>query len=246
MCRADSHIDSRGVMQHRQITHELMDDPSLPSDEHVRALRGLARINRWSRAAAQMWLPIAGLVREMRSDRVRVLDIGSGGGDVAIGLWQRGRRQGAALDVVGCDVSERAVAFARMQAALVDADVCFVQHDVLRDPMPDDYDVLISSLFLHHLQDDELQRFLNALANSARRMVVLCDLARSRPALALAHVATRALSRSPVVHVDGPRSVRAALSVAEIHALADAAGMRGAVIRRCWPMRFLLVWRREA
>jgi 2-polyprenyl-3-methyl-5-hydroxy-6-metoxy-1,4-benzoquinol methylase len=232
-------------MRHRQVTPELMDDPLLPAEEHVHALRGLARLNRWSRAAAAMWAPVATLAQEIPGERLRVLDIASGGGDVAIALWRRAQRASVNVCINGCDVSERAVAFAAQRAAGAGADVQFFVRDVLGDALPGDYDVLVSSLFLHHLRNDDLQRFLRELATSARRMVVLCDLARSRRGLALAHLATRALSRSPVVRVDGPRSVRAALSVEEIGDMAAVAGMDGAVVRRCWPMRFLLVWRRE-
>ena len=53
---------------------------------------------------------------------------------------------------------------------------------------------------------------------------------------------SRLLTRSPIVHVDGPLSVRAAFTVAEARQLAERAGLSGATIRRHWPQRFLLSW----
>jgi hypothetical protein len=61
----------------------------------------------------------------------------------------------------------------------------------------------------------------------------------------LACAGTRLLSRSPVVHVDGPRSVAAAFTPAEALDLAQRAGLTGATVVRRWPCRFLLTWRRE-
>ena len=42
---------------------------------------------------------------------------------------------------------------------------------------------------------------------------------------------------SPIVHVDGPRSVEAAFAVGEISSLASRGGMDGAVITHHWPQR---------
>lgn len=52
------------------------------------------------------------------------------------------------------------------------------------------------------------------------------------------------LSRSPVVHFDGPASVRAAYTPAELRALADQAGLAGATVRPVFPCRMLLTWSR--
>jgi hypothetical protein len=50
------------------------------------------------------------------------------------------------------------------------------------------------------------------------------------------------LSRSPVVHFDGPQSVRAAFSVKEAIEIAAQAGMKPSTVRKHWPERFLLRW----
>ena len=70
------------------------------------------------------------------------------------------------------------------------------------------------------------------------------DLARGWTGLTLAHVGLRLLTRSPVVHFDGPRSVEGAFTPAEALALAAKAGLKGATVARRWPCRFLLTWER--
>src|SRR5258708_4945505 len=69
-------------------------------------------------------------------------------------------------------------------------------------------------------------------------------LLRNRWAYLMAVVACQALTRSPIVHVDGPRSVAAAFTIDEARAIAKRAGLSGATFTRCFPERFLFVWRR--
>jgi hypothetical protein len=82
------------------------------------------------------------------------------------------------------------------------------------------------------------------MAAAAARAVGVTDLERSRAGLALAWLGSRVLSRSYVVHHDAPASVRAAFTRAEIAALAREAGLEGATVRRAWPERWTLWWRR--
>jgi hypothetical protein len=70
------------------------------------------------------------------------------------------------------------------------------------------------------------------------------DLARGKPGLLLALVATRMLTNSEVVHVDGPRSVEGAFTPQEAQSLARGAGLQGAIVLKKWPCRYLLIWKR--
>jgi SAM-dependent methyltransferase len=223
---------------------EVMDQPDLDRARHLQALRGLERINFWSNSAGILWPALAALARQTAPRPLRVLDLASGGGDVATGLWHRGRRGGLALEIDGCDLSPDAVSYARERAARNGAVVGFFTHDALAGPLPDGYDVHFCSLFLHHLDDGQAADLLRRMTRAAARMVLVNDLVRSRAGLLLAHVAVRLLTTSPVVHVDGPRSVEAAFTLDEVRTLAERAGLHGARVGRRWPCRFLLQWSR--
>jgi hypothetical protein len=121
----------------------------------------------------------------------------------------------------------------------------FFVRDAVRDPLPADFDVVTCSLFLHHLGDDGAATLLAAMGRAAGRLVLVNDLARGPLNLALVWLATRVLTRSPVVRVDGSLSVRAAFTPAEALSLAARAGLTGATVERRWPCRFLLSWRRR-
>jgi SAM-dependent methyltransferase len=223
---------------------EVMDQPGLDRARHFQALRGLERINFWSNTAGTLWAALAALARQTAPRPLRVLDLASGGGDVATGLWHRARRRGVRLEIDGCDLNPDAVRYARERAAGNGAAVGFFTHDALAGPLPEGYDVHFCSLFLHHLDDDQAVDLLRRMSRAAARLVLVNDLVRSRTGLLLAHVAVRVLTTSPVVHVDGPRSVAAAFTIAEARSLAGRAGLHGARVGRRWPCRFLLQWSR--
>jgi len=228
----------------RQLEPEDIDDPTLDTQLLHGALRGLTTINLLSASAGIVWTPIYRLARRLGKKRLRVLDIATGAGDVPMDLWQKGRRAGLQLDILGVDVSERALDFGRQRAAETGADIQFRHLDVFSETLPKDFDVVMCSLFLHHLDDAAAQSLLRSMANATNHLVLVNDLRRHWWGLTLAYVAGRVLTRSSVVHVDAVRSVRAAFTMDEVRQMASAAGLQGAKISRRWPCRFLLTWER--
>lgn len=219
---------------------EAMDRPDLAEPLHRQALDGLARVNRVSGTAGQLWRSI--VLETGRPARLRLLDVACGGGDIATRLWQLAARSGVDIEITGLDVSPNAVSRARERVA-ASAPVHFERSDVLNDPLPAGYDVVMSSLFLHHLDGATAARLLGRMGGSSRGLVLAHDLRRNVAGLALALVGTRVLSRSPIVHVDGPRSVRAAFTVREMAELARSAGLERVRVRRRWPQRLILTAR---
>lgn len=221
---------------------EIMDQPDLDAGLHEGALCGLERINRWSGSARLLWPSIRQCALAAPGSRLRILDIATGAGDVPIRLWRKSRRAGLPLQVEGCDRSPRAVAHATRRAAQAGAEVRFFDWDALSGPLPERYDVVVCSLFLHHLAEEDALRLLRHMAATARRLLLVSDLRRSRGGMVFAYLGTRLLSASPVVHVDGPRSVAAAFTCAEARELAQRAGLEGTLVRQRWPYRLLLRW----
>jgi 2-polyprenyl-3-methyl-5-hydroxy-6-metoxy-1,4-benzoquinol methylase len=173
---------------------------------------------------------------------VRVLDVACGGGDVLLDVAHRARRHGVEVDLWGCDLSE--VALERARARADGATTRFLALDVVREELPGRYDVVCSSLFLHHLARAEAVTLLRAMARASQSVVLVQDLRRSRLGYAFAWLGLHLLTTSDVARFDGPVSVRAAYTLEEARALAADAGLEGAVVRACWPERFTIRWAR--
>jgi SAM-dependent methyltransferase len=226
----------------RRMLPELMDQPDLDEDLLHHALGGLERINVWSRSVASLWPFLERLARQSDGP-LRILDVACGGGDIAVGLWKRARRAGISVDILAVDVSPVAVGYAKNRARSFGSGIRFEQMDVLNAPFAERYDVCLSSLFLHHLRDTEAVGLLAKLAAATRHLLLIDDLRRCRLGYVLAHIACRTLSRSPVVHVDGPRSVSGAFDERELRDIFARAGLPRVRVLRRWPFRMLAEWR---
>lgn len=233
---------SRLTERHREA--ELMDEPSLDASEHARALAGLRRVNWWSRSAAIVCPALQSLAAGSSRERpLRLLDVACGGGDVTAAIARWTRLAGLPVQVSACDISLTALEIARGRADSAGQSIEFFQHDVLNQPLPAQFDVVICSLFLHHLEEPAAERVLRSMAAASARAVLVNDLIRSRRGYLLAMLGTRLLSRSRIVHVDGPLSVAGAFTPQEAVRLCERAGLHGATVSRHWPQRFLLTWR---
>lgn len=235
-------------MRPRHLQPELMDDPALPAAEHVRALGGLARINRLSRAAATLWPPIRDALSVATDHAPTLLDVATGSGDLPIAIALRARRAGLRVQISACDLSPLALRVASERAARAKVDIAFEQRDALAEGFgraDASVDIVTCSLFLHHLNPAQAIHALSQMRRVARHRVIVSDLRRCQPGLLAAHVAGRLLNRSPVVRVDAVRSVRAAFTEPELRSLAESAGMPEARIVRRWPFRMLLTWSRR-
>jgi len=235
---------------------ELMDDPALPAADHLAALEALATLNAVSLTARQLAGAVAEIVagQAAAAPSLRVVDVACGGGDVTLALAdllaarltdRRGPEGRLTIRVLGIDSSQRAVERARERAARGrpgGAAADFAVRDVLVEGCPP-CDVVVSSLFLHHLDDGPAATALRSMAAAARLGGAVSDLVRSRTGLLLAVLGTTLLARSRVARVDGPLSVRAARTPAEYRSLAARAGLPDATVRRCWPQRVILAWR---
>jgi 2-polyprenyl-3-methyl-5-hydroxy-6-metoxy-1,4-benzoquinol methylase len=175
---------------------------------------------------------------------LRILDLATGGGDIPLGLWRRAQKTGVQVDILGIDISPCALEMAQARAERQQAALRFAQVDALRDELPGDHDIVMCSLFLHHLDEHDAIPLLGRMAAATRQMVLVNDLVRSRGGLMLVATAARLFTRSPVVWTDASRSVRAAFTVSELSDLARSAGMHDIRLTRHWFCRMLLEWSR--
>lgn len=230
----------------RHCQPELMDDPNLPEDEHHRALRGLARLNRLTAAWRPFWPPLRRLAQDRWPEPVRVLDVASGSGDSVLRLWHQAQRSGLTnLEFTGSDISPKARAMAQRHSEAAGAEIDWLPLDVVRQPLPEGFDVLTCSLFLHHLSEADAQNLLAEMGRVAGHLVVVSDLERSDWNWWLVHAGFWVTLAPRIVRIDGDRSIRAAFSLPELRRLAEAAGLDDATIRRVRPARQCLVWNRS-
>lgn len=113
---------------------------------------------------------LAGLVAAgVLSPGLDVLDVGCGRGADALPLAALGAR------VTGVDVNQRSIAYARKRAKALKLDARFEVADVT-EALPfraRSFDVVVDTLLLNNLEDDELPRYADELARVLRAGGVL-------------------------------------------------------------------------
>jgi 2-polyprenyl-3-methyl-5-hydroxy-6-metoxy-1,4-benzoquinol methylase len=234
------------VPARRDLQPELMDQPTLDRREHFHALASLGIANLVSRSVAALWPAVREVAARIPDRPVRILDLACGGGHVAVGLARRCNRAGVAAEILGTDASPAAVDFARSLAARSGTSrVTFAQLDAMNGLLPDLFDVVLCSLFLHHLSDEHAVSMLARMKDAARHLVLVSDLRRTTLGYLFAWVGCRIISRSRVFHIDSALSVRAAFTTDEARLIARRAGLVDARVTKCWPQRFVLEWRRD-
>ncbi len=231
-------------LDQRECQDEVQDRLDLDPGRLMQALRGLQRINAWSGAARIFWQPLASLMRQTGGAELSILDLGCGAGDQLIALCQRAAQRGWKLHATGCDRNPKTLEYARQQADRAGVAVRFFPLDLPQESIPDRYDVVICSLLLHHMQDEQVVPFLEAMGQAARRMVMVNDLRRSATGWWLAYWGTRLLGCGPVNRVDSLLSVQAALTLSEARVFVQHSGWTGATIQAHWPCRYLITWRK--
>jgi 2-polyprenyl-3-methyl-5-hydroxy-6-metoxy-1,4-benzoquinol methylase len=228
------------ALAERRLQPELMDQPGLDVIDHARALDGLQRLNTASGVCRRFWRQIAGHFFTSGDTKLKLLDIASGGGDVALGLWALAQRHGVDLEILGLDISDSACTHAARRCRRAGGAIRFQQFDVTENSLPDGFDIVTCSLFLHHLTSAQAVQLLTAMA-AAGRLLLLSDLRRCAAGYALAQAACRLATTSPIVRYDGPQSVANAFSLAEMRDLCTAAGLVDAKVHRAWPYRLMIV-----
>lgn len=166
-----------------------------------------------------------------------VLDIGSGGGDLAVLLARWTRQDNLLLDITGADPDARACAFAARRPR--PSTVTFVQADsssLVREGRR--FDVVISNHVLHHLQATDLAQLLADSQALASQLCLHNDLRRSAAAYTLFSLAALPFPDS-FIRADGLVSIRRSYTPAELAATAPP----GWLVQRHPPFHQVLVHR---
>ena len=216
----------------RADAEELMDADDLDPDTYADVVADLARVNAVTLAARPT---LAFLARATAGrDRLRLLDVGFGDGDMLrrIERWATGR--GVAAELVGVDLNPRSERAARAHTP-PGSTIRWVTGDYA--DQGGDWDAIVSSLVAHHMMRAELVAFLRFMEDHARAWFVN-DLHRHGFAHRGFPLLARTLRWHPMVRHDGALSVARAFRPAEWPPLLAEAGVNDARVFRAFPFRF--------
>ena len=224
----------------RQIRPRRIDDPKLSASELQRAFAGFDRLSRANRVSGKIVSLLRGYAHAQGDLPLRIMNLGSGAGDLLLSWARLTGRAGLAVEVVSLELDDAAIERQRADALAAHIDVEFQQRDFLQGSLPHGFDVIICAQWMHRLDDAHACRLIQSMQLAAAVAVIITDYERSKTNAALLSVASRLVSRSPIVRADTLAGVRSSHTRAEMSDLAQRALARPVEATRVAPFYYLI------
>lgn len=219
---------------------ERIDTGDYTPEEYATFLREIAFINRYlgdGRALKQT------LLSDIENDDVRsfsVLDVGCGSGELLRMIAEFARETGRKTSLTGVDLNAISSDTTQNESRAF-GEIVSVQGDALKLPFADDsFDYAISSLFFHHLTDEQIVTALREMSRVARRGIVVIDLNRDPIAYIGYKIFCVVFRISRLVRHDGSLSIKKGFLPDELRHLGVSAGLDKCVAEHVSPGRVVL------
>jgi 2-polyprenyl-3-methyl-5-hydroxy-6-metoxy-1,4-benzoquinol methylase len=221
----------------RSYQKELMDADDVPFDAMAQTLRELNTINTLLGGHAITLQGVKQLLNH-RNSIVTVCEIGCGGGDNLFAVKKFCDKKNISVNFIGIDMNTECIAFAKQQYPQLNCEwICSDYAKVdLQHRKPD---IIFSSLFCHHLTDEQLVQMLQWLQLNSKGFFIN-DLQRHWLAYYLIKYLTKFFSKSYLVKNDACLSVARSFIKKDWQLLFQTAGINDYTIQWKWAFRYLV------
>lgn len=217
----------------RVVTPEILDSDDCPAAEVAASLRDISGINRKFGGVSGSLSLIQRVAATMGKRHFSMLEVGAGFGELPKLVAERLAPLGIALDTTLLDLK---------RSHLLPGTRSVVGNALALPFSEGAFDLVHCNLFAHHLEPDEVTRFVAEALRVCRIALLINDLVRSRIHLALVRAAAPLL-QSYVSRLDGVASVKRAYVPTEIRELVPG-GYRVEISRHFLYRMGVIVWKR--
>ncbi|MCU1306254.1 MAG: hypothetical protein JWN45_949 [Acidobacteriaceae bacterium] len=195
----------------RVVIPELLDTDQGSPEEVAGSLADLRWLNRYFGGLSTTTKLLSYVARTTGLKQMSFLDVAGASGDVALAGRAQLKAHGIDLEVAVLDRSA-----AHLPSSQDRNGTAAIVGDAMNIPFDDAiFDVVGSSLFLHHLEPEQIVRFTNEALRVCRYAVIVNDLRRDPIHLAAAYAGIP-VYRSRITSNDAPASVRNAYTPEEM------------------------------
>ncbi len=220
---------------------EIMDDLSLSGKLMDQTLEELDTINKWLGGNQVTLSGLSRLLSYTDELEYHIIDLGCGSGDMLKLVANWGRKQRFKLKLTGVDANPYIIDHARKNAGSY-PEIEFQVANILDESFhQQQFDVIISTLFTHHFDHQQLRELIKVWRKQARKGIVINDLHRHWLAYYAISAITRLFSKSSMVKNDGPISVLRGFKRKDWKTLMKQCGIESYLLSWKWAFRWLIV-----
>ena len=218
---------------------ELMDDFSMKGDLLRDTLDKLGTINKWLGGNRVTLDGIKQLLKKQPKDQTyTILDLGCGHGDIVRLIADFGRKNNYKFKLIGIDANQDAIDYAD-ELSVNYPELSFRNEDVFSEAFQNlDYDIVLTTLFLHHFKDEEIKSLLTTFSNKATIGIVINDLHRSKVAYGLFKLLGLVISNE-MIKQDGLTSILRAFKKEDLVDISKTLNLKSQIH---WKWAFRYQW----
>lgn len=196
------------MLKTRSTELERIDTGDYTEAEYERFLREIAFINKYLGDERALGKSLFREIEGAGMPEFSVLDVGCGSGELLRSIASFARRSPQpASSLIGLDLNGISARIAKTTSSDF-PEIAIARGDAFMLPFADgSFDFAVSSLFLHHLTDEQIPLVLTEMARVARRGVYIVDLHRHPMAYCLYRLFCFGFRISPLVVHDGSLSI---------------------------------------
>lgn len=228
------------MFEKRSTELERIDTGDYTPEEYTTFLREIAFINRYVGDGRALKKTFLREIEEKDLQEFSVLDVGCGSGELLRMIAEFARGTGRTARLTGIDLNEISASITA-SASSEFREIASIRGDAFQLPFADGaLDYAISSLFLHHLTEEQIPYVLREMSRVSRRGIYVIDLHRHPVAYVGYKVLCFVFGISELVRHDGALSIEKGFLPSEMKRLAVDAGLKGCVVDQVAPARVVL------
>ena len=214
-----------------------MDDFTMKGELMRDTLDKLGSINKWLGGNRITLNGIAELLKGKPKDKTfTIIDLGCGHGDILRLIAGFGRKNGYNFKLIGIDANQDAVDYAD-ELSIDYPELSFENIDIFSEQFEAlDFDIALTTLFLHHFKNNEIISLLAKLSKHANLGIVVNDLQRSKMAYGLFKLLGLTISNYMIVQ-DGLTSILRAFKRKDLEQFSEELNLKSQ-IRWKWAFRY--------